>query len=65
VVPCIFHGRLPSSFADKVDIFMPELVLCGFVVCLDMEGAHGNFWAEDGLSPVQQKERCFSSGLTG
>jgi hypothetical protein len=44
---------------------MLELVLCGFTVCLDTEGAHGDFRGEDGLSPIQQKERCFSDGLTG
>jgi hypothetical protein len=35
-VPCIFNSRLPSSFIDEVDILTPELVLRGFVVCLDM-----------------------------
>jgi hypothetical protein len=34
-VSCIFNSRLSSSFIDKVDILTPELVLCGFVVCLD------------------------------
>jgi hypothetical protein len=34
-IPCIFNSRLSSSFIDEVDILMPELVLRGFVVCLD------------------------------
>jgi hypothetical protein len=37
-VPHIFNSRLPSSFNDEVDIFTLELVLCGFIVCLDTEG---------------------------
>jgi hypothetical protein len=64
-VPCIFNSRLASSFVNKVNIFTPELVLHGFVVCMDMEGAHGDFRGEDSLSPVHQEERCFSSGPTG
>jgi hypothetical protein len=35
VVPCIFDSRLPSFLIDEVDIFMLELVLRGFIVCLD------------------------------
>jgi hypothetical protein len=35
VVPCIFNSRLPSSFIDEVDFLTPELVLRGFVICLD------------------------------
>jgi hypothetical protein len=34
-IPCIFNSILSSSFIDEVDIFAPELVLCGFVECLD------------------------------
>jgi hypothetical protein len=34
-VPCIFYSRLSSSLIDEVDIFTPELVLCGFVICMD------------------------------
>jgi hypothetical protein len=63
-VSCIFNSRLPSFFVDKVDIFASELVLRNFVVCLDTEGAHGDFRGEDSLSPVHQKERHFSSGPT-
>jgi hypothetical protein len=33
--PCIFDIRLSSSLIDKVIIFRPELVLRGFIVCLD------------------------------
>jgi hypothetical protein len=36
VVPCIFNSRLSSSFIDEADILTSELVLRGFVVCLDM-----------------------------
>jgi hypothetical protein len=36
LVACIFNSILPSSLIDKVDILTPELVLRGFVVCLDM-----------------------------
>jgi hypothetical protein len=41
---------------DKIDIFMSDLVLCSFVVRLDTQGAHGDFWGEDGLVPVHQKK---------
>jgi hypothetical protein len=34
---------LPSSFVDKVNIFALELVLLDFIVCLDPDGAHGDF----------------------
>jgi hypothetical protein len=34
-VPCIFDSRLSSSLIDEVDIFTPELVLRGFVICLE------------------------------
>jgi hypothetical protein len=64
-IPCIFNYRLPSSLIDKVDIFALELILHGFIVCSNTEGAYGDFREEDGLSPVHQKERRFSSGPTG
>jgi hypothetical protein len=64
-VPCIFNSRLPSSLINKVDIFTMELVLHGFVVCLDKEVANGDLCGEDGLSPVHQEERRLSGGLTG
>jgi hypothetical protein len=34
-VLCICNSRLPSSFIDEVDILTPELVLRGFIVCLN------------------------------
>jgi hypothetical protein len=34
---------LPSSFIDKVDIITLELVLRGFVVCLNTGGDHCDF----------------------
>jgi hypothetical protein len=42
-VPCILESCLPSSFIDKVDIITLELVLSGFVVCLDTGRDHGDF----------------------
>jgi hypothetical protein len=64
-VACIFNSRLPSSPIDQVDILTPELVLCGFVVCLDTERAHGDLWGKDSLDPVHHEERCLSRGSTG
>jgi hypothetical protein len=61
----LFNTRLPSSFINKVGIFRLELVMHGFIICLDMEGGHGDFWGEDDLCLVHQKERCFSGGPTG
>jgi hypothetical protein len=37
-VPRISESYLPSYFVDKVDIITLELVLHGFVVCLNMGG---------------------------
>jgi hypothetical protein len=34
-VACIFNSKLSSLLVDQVDILTPELVRCGFVVCLD------------------------------
>jgi hypothetical protein len=34
-VACIFNSSLPSSLIEQVDILTPELVLRGFVICLD------------------------------
>jgi hypothetical protein len=65
MVLCILDSYLPSSLIDEVDIFMPELVLCGCIICLDTGGPHGDFLGgEDGLSPVHQKERCLPYGQT-
>jgi hypothetical protein len=65
LVPCSFNSRLPSSLIYQVDIFMSELVLCGFVVRLDTERAHGDLWGEDGLSPVHHEGRRLTCGSTG
>jgi hypothetical protein len=34
-VSCVLNSILPSSLVDEIDIFTPELILCGFIVCLD------------------------------
>jgi hypothetical protein len=65
VVPCIFNSRLPSSLIDEVNVITSELVLRGFIVCLDTEGAHGDLRGEDGLGPIHKEERRLSSSLTG
>jgi hypothetical protein len=57
VVPCIFDSRLASSLIDEVDIFTPELVQRGFVVCLDTYGAHGDFWGRTASAPYTMKKR--------
>jgi hypothetical protein len=67
-VPCIFNSISPYSFIDRVDIFAPELVLLGFVVCLVTEGAHGDFRREDDLSPIHKNEaflRCLDWVMSG
>jgi hypothetical protein len=40
-VPCVLESCLPSSLIDEVDIITPELVLHGFVICLDTGGGGG------------------------
>jgi hypothetical protein len=55
-VPCIFNHKLPSSFTDKVDIFVLEMVLRGFIVCLNTEGAHGDFRGRTALAPYTKKK---------
>jgi hypothetical protein len=37
---------------DEVNVITLELVLCGFVICLVTEGAHGDLWGEDDLGPI-------------
>jgi hypothetical protein len=64
-VPCILNNCFPSSLINEINIITSELVLRGFVVCLDMAGAHGDFWGEDNPSPVYQEERCIPRGSTG
>jgi hypothetical protein len=55
---------LPSSLIDEVDIITPELVLCGFVICLDTGGDHGDFRGDNDLCPVNKEERHLPRGLT-
>jgi hypothetical protein len=42
-VSCILNSRLPSLLINEVDILTLELVLRGFVVCLDTKGTHADF----------------------
>jgi hypothetical protein len=60
-VACIFNSRLSPSL---VDIFTPELVLHGFIVCLDTQRVHGDLWGEDNLSPAHHEERRLSRSST-
>jgi hypothetical protein len=64
LVACIFNSRLPSSLIDQVNIITMELVLCGFIVCLDTQRAHGDLRGEDSLSPIHHEERCLARGST-
>jgi hypothetical protein len=64
-VACIFNRRLPSSLIDQVEIIMLELVLRGFIVCLDTQRAHGDLWGEDNLNPIHHEERHLTRGSTG
>jgi hypothetical protein len=43
MVACILDSCLLSSLINEVDIIMSELVLCGFIVCLDTGRDHGDF----------------------
>jgi hypothetical protein len=61
-IPCILERCLPSSFVDKVDIIMLELVLRDFVVCLNMGRDHGDFWGNNSFSSVHQKEKRLPHG---
>jgi hypothetical protein len=63
-VSCILESCLPSSLIDEVDIITPELVLCGFVICLDTGGDHGDFQGDNDLCPVNKEERHLPRGLT-
>jgi hypothetical protein len=51
-----FYSRLPSSFIDKVNIFTPELILRGFLICLDTNGAHDDFWGRTASAPYTKKK---------
>jgi hypothetical protein len=42
MVLCVSESCLPSSLIDKVDIITSEMVLRGFVICLDMRRDHGD-----------------------
>jgi hypothetical protein len=61
----IFNNRFLSSLVNEVNFFTPELVLRSFIVCLDMEGAHGDLWGEDDLRPIHQEESHLFGGPTG
>jgi hypothetical protein len=61
-VACIFNRRLPSSPVNQVDILTPELVLRGFIVCLDTQRAHGDFGGKDGLSPIHHGDPSVALG---
>jgi hypothetical protein len=39
-IACIFNSRLSPLLIDQVDIITSELVLRGFIVCLDTQRAH-------------------------
>jgi hypothetical protein len=43
---------------------MLELVLCDFVVCLDMQRAHGDLRGKDNHNPIHHEERRLSCGST-
>jgi hypothetical protein len=43
LVACIFNSSLSSLFVGQVNILTSELVLRGFVICLDTQRAHGDF----------------------
>jgi hypothetical protein len=63
-VPCISESWLSYSLVDEVDIITPELVLRGFVICLNTRGDHGDFWGDNRLDPIHQEERRLPYGLT-
>jgi hypothetical protein len=65
LVPCIFNNRLPSLFINQVDILTSELVLRGFVICLDMERDHGDLWGKDDICTVHHEERRLTRSSTG
>jgi hypothetical protein len=64
-VACIFNHRLPSLHVNQVDILTPELVMRGFVVCLDTQRVHGDFRGKNNLGPKHHEKRHLSRGLTG
>jgi hypothetical protein len=62
-IPCVLDSCLPSLLIDEIDVITLELVLCGFVICLDTWG-HGDFRRDDSLSPIHQEERRLPCGST-
>jgi hypothetical protein len=56
MVPCISDRCLPSSLVDEVDVIILELVLCGFIVCLDMVGAYSDFQGMTTSAPYTKKK---------
>jgi hypothetical protein len=62
MVPCISESCLTSSFVDKVDIITLELLLCGFVICLNTRGDHSDFWWDNSFGPIHQKESRLPRG---
>jgi hypothetical protein len=60
MVPCISDRCLPSSLVDEVDVTTPELILRGFIVCLDTGGAHGDFWGGMTASTPYTKKKGVS-----
>jgi hypothetical protein len=63
-VSCISESCLPSCFIDKVNIIAPELVLRGFVVCLNTGRDHGDLWGDNSFNPIHQEERRLPRGPT-
>jgi hypothetical protein len=59
-VPCISKRCLPSCFINEVDIITSELVLYGFVVCLDTGGGGREImvtsWGMIASSPYTKKK---------
>jgi hypothetical protein len=58
-VLCILDSCLPSLLVDEVDIITPELVLCGFVICLDTGGGggDGDFWGGGRPQPLAPRRK--------
>jgi hypothetical protein len=64
MVLCILESCLPSSLINEVNINTPELVLRGFIVCLDTRGEYGDLRGDNSLSPVHQEVWCLPCGPT-
>jgi hypothetical protein len=59
----ILESCLPSCLIDQVNVITPELVLCGFIVCFNMGGDHGDFRGDNNFSHIHQEERHLPHGL--